>query len=208
MNVMGIGAHFDDLELGCGGTLMKHVQKGDKVTMVIITDSSYKNAKGEQVRDVEIARQEGLKAASIIGADLICLNYKTFMVPYDEVLSQEIVRSIEDLRIDIMYGPWVYDLHRDHQYAGKTTLMAGRHVPRFLMYRSNYYDTEHTFKGNMYSDISGFMDKKIETIKVHRSEMQRIRYAWPEFIKKQNANDGQKIGVDYAECFEVVRYLI
>ena len=51
MNVMGVGAHYDDLELGCGGTLMKHVQKGDKVTMVTITDSSYKNAKGEQVRD-------------------------------------------------------------------------------------------------------------------------------------------------------------
>lgn len=208
MNVLGVGAHYDDLELGCSGTLMKHVQHGDSVTMLVITDSSYNNPNGDLIRAADVAHSEGLKAANIIGAELICLNYKTFIVPFDEALTKEITRYIEDLEIDTVYSPWTHDLHRDHQYAAKSTLMAGRHVPRFLMYRSNFYNTQQGFRGNLYSDISDVMDKKIEVIKAHESELERVRYKWIEFFNNQNANDGQKIGVKYAECFEVVRYLI
>jgi LmbE family N-acetylglucosaminyl deacetylase len=90
----------------------------------------------------------------------------------------------------------------------RNALMAGRHVPKFLMYRSNYYDTEQPFRGNFFSDITDVMDRKIEVIKAHQSELERVRGKWVEFFTNQNSNDGQKIGVDYAECFEVVRYLI
>jgi len=208
MNVLGVGAHYDDLELGCSGTLINHVQKGDKVIMLVITDSSYNNPNGDLIRAADVAHSEGLKAANIIGAELICLNYKTFMVPFDEYLTKEIIRYIEELNIDTIFSPWTSDLHRDHQYAAKCTLMAGRHIKRFLMYRCNFYDTEKQFRGNLYSDISDVMDKKIEVIKAHESELERVRYKWIEFFNNQNANDGQKIGVKYAECFEVVRYLL
>ncbi|MCP4351313.1 MAG: hypothetical protein GY795_38095 [Desulfobacterales bacterium] len=208
MNVLGVGAHYDDIELGCSGTLIKHVQKKDNVTIMVITDSAYKNPEGKKIRDAEVALREGRQAAEIIGAELICLNYETFMVPFDETLSKTITNYIEKLEIDIIYSHWIYDLHRDHQYAGKSALMAGRHVPRFLMYRSNYYDTEQQFRGNFYSDISDVMDKKMEAIKVHKSELDRVKYNWIDFFTKQHENDGQRIGVKYAECFEIVRYLM
>jgi LmbE family N-acetylglucosaminyl deacetylase len=155
-----------------------------------------------------VARMEGLKAAEIIGATLICLEYKTFEVPFDDILGKILLKYIERLEIDIIYSHWVHDLHRDHQFAGKSTLMAGRHVPRFLMYRSNFYDTEQQFSGNFYSDITDVMDQKMEVIKAHKSELKRVRYKWLEFFTKLHENDGQKIGVNYAECFEVIRYLI
>ena len=139
---------------------------------------------------------------------MISLDYKTFEVPFDDILGRQILKQIESLKIDIIYSHWVHDLHRDHQHAGRCTLMAGRHVPRFVMYRSNFYDTEKPFHGTFYSDISGVIDKKIEVIKTHRSEMQRVRNEWLEFFLKHHANSGQKIGVAYAECFEVIRYLI
>ena len=123
-------------------------------------------------------------------------------------MTKEINRYIEERDIDIIYCPWVHDLHRDHYYAAKNTLMAGRHVPRFLMYRSNYYDTEQLFRGNFYSDITDVIDRKFDVIKAHESELKRVRYKWLEFFKKQNENDGQKIGVQYAECFEIIRYLV
>lgn len=208
MNVLAVGAHYDDVELGCSGTLIKHVQHGDKVTMLVITDSAYKNPNGDIIRSADIAYQEGLKAANIIGAELMCLKYETFMVPFDETLTKTITRYVEDQKINTIYSHWTYDLHRDHQYAAKSTLMAGRHVPRFLMYRSNFYDTEQQFRGNFYSDISDVMDKKVEVIKAHKSELERVRYKWLDFFCKLHKNDGQKIGVKYAECFEVVRYLI
>ncbi len=208
MNVLGVGAHFDDLELGCSGTLIKHVQNGDKVTMLVITNSAYRNSDGVEIRGADVALREAMEATDIIGAELICLNYKTFMVPFDEMLVKEILHHIEQLEVETVYSHWVYDLHRDHQYAAKSTLMAGRHVPRFLLYRSNFYDTEQQFRGNFYSDISDVMDKKTEVIKAHKSELERVRYKWLDFFCKLHKNDGQKIGVKYAECFEVVRYLI
>lgn len=207
MNVLGVGAHYDDLELGCSGTLIKHVKNGDRVTMLVVANSGYKNPQGDLVRDQNIAREEGMKAAGIIGAELRCLDLDTFKVPFDEGLTMKINHIIEELKIDIVYSHWINDLHRDHQNAGKCALMAGRHVPKFLMYRSNFYDTDRQFGGNFYSDISGVMDKKIEVIKAHRSELERVRYKWLDFFTKQHANDGQKIGVQYAECFEVIRYL-
>ncbi|MCK5174600.1 MAG: PIG-L family deacetylase [Planctomycetes bacterium] len=207
MNILAIGAHFDDIDLGCSGTLIKHIKNGDNVHMIVITDSAYRDPKGKEVRGADIAIAEGQKAAEIIGGKLICLGYSTFMVPFGEDLTKELTRYIEELEIDVAYSHWIGDLHRDHQYAGRCALMAGRHVPRFLMYRSNYYDTDRTFRNNFYSDITDEMDSKIEVISAHKSELERVRYQWLDFFKNQNANDGQKIGVKFAECFEVVRYL-
>ena len=48
--IIAIGAHYDDIELGCSGTLIKHVQSGDKVTMLVIADSAYENLNGEVIR--------------------------------------------------------------------------------------------------------------------------------------------------------------
>ncbi|MDY7000165.1 MAG: PIG-L deacetylase family protein [Thermodesulfobacteriota bacterium] len=208
MNVLAVGAHFDDLEIGCGGTLAKHVRAGDRVIMAVITDSAFSTPDGTVIRRADTALREGKKAAEIIRAELLCLNYKTFNVPFDDGLAIKLITIIEENEIDTVYSHWASDIHRDHQAAGRSVLMAGRHVPRFLMYRSNYYDADRQFVGNFYSDISGVIDIKVEAIKAHESEMKRINYTWLDFILKQNANDGQKINVDYAECFEVVRYLI
>ena len=208
MNILAIGAHFDDLELGCGGTLIKHVKGGDNVTMLVVTNSSYNGPDNKIIRKSEVAYEEGKKAAGIIGARLEFLDFDTFFVPFNESLTSIINRYINQLKIDIIYTHWVHDIHRDHHYTAKNTLMAGRRVPRFLMYRSNYYDSEKVFQGNFYSDITDEMETKIEAIKVFESELKRVDNKWLEFFGNQNANDGQKIGVKYAECFEVVRYLI
>ena len=100
MNVLAVGAHYDDVELGCSGTLIKHVTKGDKVTILVITDSAYKNPDGDLIRGPDVAIQEGKVAANIIEAKLICLNYKTFMVPFNDMLGKKILDYIEKLEID------------------------------------------------------------------------------------------------------------
>jgi LmbE family N-acetylglucosaminyl deacetylase len=175
---------------------------------MVVTKSSYKNAKGEKIREEKMALKEGKEAAKIMGATLIPLGYETFEIPFNEELTKTITGYIEELKIDTIYSHWTNDLHRDHQYAARNTLMAGRHVPRFLMYRSNYYNTDIPFHSHFYVDISDVMEKKIEVIKAHKSELERVRFKWLDFFIKQNANDGQRIGVEYAESFQIVRYLL
>ncbi len=207
MHILGVGAHYDDLELGCSGTLIKHVQRGDKVTMLVVTDSAYTNPNGKVVRSADVAYEEGKSAAAIIGADLVCLNYKTFMVKNDEDLTRALLDFVEDNNIEVIYSHWVGDIHRDHKVVANVSLMAGRHVKRHLMYRSNHYDTEAIFRGNYYSDITDVIEKKVEAILAHKSEIERTHRQWVDFFRNQNYNDGLKIGVEYAECFEIVRYL-
>ncbi|MBU1610831.1 MAG: PIG-L family deacetylase, partial [Proteobacteria bacterium] len=154
MNILGVGAHFDDLELGCSGTLINHVEKGDTVIMLVVTNSAYHDENGKLVRSAEDAMQEGIHAAELIGARMICLEYATFEVPFNEDLTSKIHKVINDNKIDAIYSHWIHDIHRDHEFVGRCTLMAGRHVPRFLMYRSNHYDSIQAFPGNIYSDIS------------------------------------------------------
>ncbi|MGE4297647.1 MAG: PIG-L deacetylase family protein [Desulfovibrionaceae bacterium] len=208
MNILAVGAHFDDVELGCGGTLIKHVRQGDRVHIIVVSESEYRNPKGETIRDAEVAEAEGRAAAAIIGASLECLGFKTFHVPFAEELTSLFDQRLKDLAVDMVYTHWPYDVHRDHQFVTKNVLMAARHVPRVLAYRSNHYDAEQPFRGTFYSDISDDMEQKIACIKCHVSELERVNYAWVDFFRRQNQNDGMAIGVEYAERFEVIRYLV
>lgn len=206
-NVLGIGAHFDDVELGCSGTLLKHARQGDNVTVLVVTDSAYNSPDGAVVREAAVARAEGEQAAALMGARLLCLDHKTFEAPFDENLTRTIFNYINTLQIDTIYSHWPGDVHRDHRNVARSAIMAGRHVPRFLLYRSNYYDSDETFTGVFYSDISDVFERKIEVIKSHRSELERVRNQWIEFFTHQNRNDGMKIGCEHAELFGVVRFL-
>lgn len=208
MNILAVGAHYDDIELGCGGTLINHVKKGDTVWMVVVTDSGYSDPAGIVIRDNETAKEEGKKAAKIIGARLIGLEYKTFYINFDEKLTADLTNIIENNGIDTIYSHWSKDIHRDHQNTAKSVLMAARHIPRLLMYQSNWYDTDLAFHGTFYSDISTVMDQKLEAITAHRSEIKRTENAWIEYLKNKHRIDGMKTGVRFAESFVPVRYLV
>lgn len=208
MNVLAVGAHFDDLELGCGGTLARHVLAGDRVTMLVVTDSAFCDPDGRPVRDAATALAEGRAAAAVIGAELVCLGLPALAVREDDALCAAILRQVETLGIDTLYAHWEHDLHRDHRRTARATLMAGRHVPRFLAYRSNWYDTGQPFHGTVYRDISAVFETKRRAILAHESEMGRTGARWVEYFTNQNANDGRRVGVAYAECFEPVRCLL
>src|SRR5690606_32693990 len=102
---------------------------------------------------------------------------------------------------------WDHDIHHDHQIVAKASLHSGRHVPRLLMYRSNYYHSGEPFHANFYSDISGFWEQKAHAIRAHQSEFQRgVGEKWLEFFYHQALNTGQEIGVKYAEAFKLVKW--
>lgn len=209
MKILAVGAHFDDVELGCGGTVARHVKNGDEVIIYVVTNSGYTDYAQRVIRKPEIALAEGKRAAEILSASsLLCGDFPTNDSQFNDELVQSILRLIEEQGIEMIYTHWVDDIHLDHQNVARATLTAGRHVPRMLMYRSNYYDTNKFFRGNFYVDITSTLDLKKQAIMAHESEYKRIGEKWLRFFLNQNQHDGQKIGVEYAECFEVVKYLV
>lgn len=208
MNVLAIGAHFDDVELGCGGALARHVASGDSVYVFVATVSGYSNQHKQIVRGNEIALTEAQAAMRILGVkDLIYGGFSTLQVEFVEELNVDIVRIVEEKSIDFVYSHWTGDIHHDHQAVGKASLHSCRHVPRLLMYRSNWYHSIHDFRGNFYIDITNHWEVKKQAISAHVSEMERTGNCWISFFQNEAENAGQRIGVKYAEVFEVVKWL-
>lgn len=208
-NILAIGAHFDDIELGCGGTVARHVANGDNVIMLVLTNSAYYNYDGTPVRTVECAKSEGEVAAKILGVNkLISLGLETKTLEYGFELIEVINKVIDEENIKVVYTHWDKDVHQDHSAIGRATFNAGRHVKNILMYRSNWYHTTSEFRGNFYSDISDFMDIKIASVKAHENEYQKFGQGWVDFFVNENSNSGKKIGTKYAEAFEIVKYYV
>ncbi len=207
MNVLAIGAHFDDIELGCGGALAKHVANGDSVYAYVATKSGFTNHQNVEIRSNDIATKEGENAMKILGVELIKGSFNTLEVEFVDTLNLEIIKIVEEKNIEVVYTHWAGDVHHDHQAVSRASLHSCRHVPRLLMYRSNWYHSNIDFKGNFYIDITTSWEKKKSSIEAHESEMERTGSKWIEFFHNEAKNAGQRIGVDKAEVFEVVKWL-
>lgn len=208
MKILAIGAHFDDVELGCGGALARHAAQGDEVFVYVPTVSGFADLNNETLRSSDIARAEARVAMNILGVrDLFCGDFKTLHVEFTDELNIEIIRIVEKYGIEMVYTHWIGDIHHDHQAVARASLHSCRHVPRMLMYRSNWYHSTVDFRGNFYVDISAYWETKERAICAHASEMQRTGEKWLSFFRNEAENAGQRIGVRLAEIFEIVKWL-
>ena len=208
MNILAIGAHFDDVELGCGGVLARHARQGDNVYVFVATVSGFSNQYNQAVRTNESALEEARKAMAILGVkELLCGNFRTLEVEFVDALNIEILKVVQEKKIEQVYAHWSGDIHHDHQAVAKASLHSCRHVPRLLMYRSNWYHSTLEFRGNFYVDITHCWEIKEQAIRAHVTEVDRTGEKWISFFKNEAENAGQRIGVKYAEIFEVVKWL-
>ena len=207
MNVLAIGAHFDDIELGCGGALAKHAAAGDRVFAYVATVSGFTNPENQVVRSSELALAEGKHAMEVLRVQLIPGGFQTLQVEFTDDLNREIIRIVERERIDLVYTHWTGDIHHDHQAVARASLHSCRHVQRMLMYRSNWYHSSVEFRGNFYIDITETWALKEQAILCHASEVDRTAHRWIDFFRNEAENAGQRIGVHRAEVFEVVKWL-
>lgn len=208
MNVLAIGAHFDDVELGCGGALAKHAKQGDTVFVYVATVSGFSNQYDQSIRSSEIARSEAESAMNIMGVSkMFCGEFKTLELEFNDALNIEILKLLQELSIDLVYTHWVGDVHHDHVAVARASLHSCRHIPRLLMYRSNWYHSTSDFRGNFYIDITNYWDQKEQAIRSHISEIERVGEKWISFFNNEARNAGQRIGVPYAEVYQVVKWL-
>ena len=209
MNILAIGAHFDDVELGCGGALARHAEQGDSVFVFVATVSGFTNQYNQEVRSNKTALAEARTAMAILGVkELICGKFKTLNVEFVDELNIEILKIVQEKKIDLVYTHWVGDIHHDHQAVARASLHSCRHVPRLLMYRSNWYHSTVVFHANFYVDITAYWNIKERAIRAHVTEIDRTGEKWISFFRNEAENAGQRIGVTMAEVFDMVKYLL
>lgn len=207
-NILAVGAHADDVEINCGGTVAKHVQSGDNVTILVMSDSAYQRYDGTILRSKDESTLEEMNGAKILGAKLINLGFEIKNVPYSSDSVEAINKVIDEESIEIIYTHWYHDTHQDHVRTTQSVMSAGRYVKNILMYEPEYpAGRSYTgFRNQYYVDITSTIDIKMEAIRQHRSQVKK--YGEDLFLDATIAkarHRGYEIQCKYAECFEILR---
>lgn len=215
LRIIAVGAHLDDIEIACGGTIAKAIDRGHIVRMIVLSKSGYSDYAGKQVRTNEQASKEGRKAASILGVDdLRIYDYPAKDVPYDSSIVEVLNAEFDTFRPDVILTHWQYDTHKSHQNTALATFAAGRYYNSILMYEpfAPAGRSYAGFRSQIYVDISQTINKKISAIKAHKSELSKYGIEWVDAVRAraifrgfeliERSNKGQR----FAESFEVLRF--
>ncbi len=216
VDVMAFGAHPDDIEIGCGGTLIKLVDLGHSVVLVDM-------AQGEMGTrgTVETRRAEAAAAAKIIGAVAReNLKLEDGNIRADEEAKHRVVEVIRKHRPRLVFIPYYKDRHPDHYHASQVAyegiFLAGlaqyetgqeSYRPLRVLYYMGWYEFEPTF----IVDISAQFDQKMDAIYAFSTqfkpgdsfyEQTRLtsrQYNWA--LVQRMAYYGSLIGKQYGEGF-------
>ena len=208
LTILAIGAHGDDIELACGGTLAKAVKNRHEVIMVLVTGHASNDHNNMKIRAQGAAQQEAKAAAKILGVSkLHILGYQDTCVPYSVELISKLDDIITDCKPDIIFTHFVFDTHQDHIRTAHSTISAARRQNTILLYEPINPSGQGyvPFRPQVYTDISQTIDTKINSLKAHKSQYEKYTETWIEAVVARARFRGFEMGVDYAECFEVVR---
>jgi LmbE family N-acetylglucosaminyl deacetylase len=206
---MAIGAHLDDIEIACGGTLAKAVEAGHAVKALIMSKSGYTNKEGITQRSDDVAVREGLNALHTLGlTDIEILDFETKDIPF----RSDVVNAI-DVRMaafdpDIVFTHHPFDTHQAHEGVAKASIAAARRKNTVFFYEpiTPSGRSYMAFKPTLYVDIESTLEKKIESLKCHTSEYNKFGAEdWIEGVRCRCGFRGYEMGKKFAEAFEILR---
>lgn len=227
LDILAFGAHPDDVELGCSGTLAKEISLGKKVGIIDLTRGEL-GTRGS----VEIRNAESAKASAILGVSVReNLDMRDGFFVNDESHQMKIIQMIRKYQPEIVLCNAIDDRHIDHGKGSKLvsdacflsglrkieTSWNGEHQNAWRPKVVYHYIQWKNLEPDFVVDISGFMDVKMESILAYSSQFYNPNTNEPEspissknFLDsvKYRAQDlGRIIGTDFAEGFTVERYL-
>jgi len=173
LNVLAVGAHPDDIELGCYGTLTKHWNSGDKIFGAIITS-------GELASNPKTREKESMEAAKLIDMNLIFGNFPDGNVLANSTLVSFLDNIIKKKKINIMYIHTEHDRHQDHAAIAKASISAARNLKQLYSYETPSVISD--FHPQLFVDITKTLQTKINAIKKHKSQKSKV-YMRIEAIK-------------------------
>jgi len=200
-SVLAIGAHPDDIELGCGGTLIKHAMSGDQVAMLIVTRGEVGPGRTEQRID------EQQQACDLMGVDtLLWGDLPDCEVSLHELrLVHLIENAIRQTGADTIYTHNINDSHQDHRAVALNTMGAARQVSNVLSYDA---PSSLNFTPHLYVDISDAIDKKVAALLCHESQVEASEMVDSAKVRNSAGYRGHEARVMQAEAFMATRYVM
>ncbi len=196
--VLAIGAHPDDVEIGCGGILVRHSAAGDDVNVLTLT--------GGEVGGVAAERaQESWRAADLMHARLFLAELVDTQVSVSDggITIGTIERVIAEIHPGVIYTHSRHDVHQDHRNVHDATLVAARNVPRVYCYQAPSADID--FRPTRFVGIDDWVERKLEVIGAYSSQVNIRRYLQEDLLRA-TARYWSRFGSSrYAEPLEVIR---
>lgn len=178
--VLVLSPHFDDEVIGCGGTIIKHIRKGAKVTVVFFTDgrfgsSALLNLEGEERQRYQealmaIRRMEAASSLKKLGvAEGIYFDAPETMVGSDSTLQSRLRNVLDDVKPDVVYLPFFLEEHPDHRAVGQVLLDCTR--GRSDHFDCFGYEVWTPLFPNCLVEISDVVERKKEAILQYASQL-------------------------------------
>ena len=199
MNIIAFGAHPDDIEIGAGGTLARHVAEGDKVMMVVMTGGERGGA------DSTTRIKELQESAKLLGVhEVVTLDYPDTNIPSGPEVTDMLDAFVEKWNPSRAYIPFTREIHQDHRRTSEQALVACRNLPQILMYEGP--STFPDFEVNYWVDITKTIDQKCLSIAAYGSQGEK-EILKIDAIRSLNRFRGFQARGTYAEGFHVFRFI-
>lgn len=209
MKILAVGAHLDDIEIACGGTLAKAIEAGHDVFVLIMSKSGYTNKDGIIQRSDEKAVEEGIKALHTLGIEKFeILDFPTKDIPFQSDVINAIDLKISSFDPDIIFTHHPFDTHQAHVGVGNATIAAARRKNTVFLYEpmSPSGRSYVAFRPQLYVDIESTIDKKINSLREHKTEYNKFGAEdWVMGIHSRCGYRGYEVGRKFAEAFEILR---
>lgn len=227
LDILAIGAHPDDVELGCGATLAKEIANGKKVGILDLTRGELGTRGSAEIRD-----REAKAAAAVLGVKMRHnLEFSDGFFVNNVSHQLEIIKIIRKYRPRIVLCNAVEDRHIDHGKGARLvedacflsglrrieTICEGQNQAAWRPLQIFHYIQWKNLEPDVVVDVSGFMDKKMESVLAYRSQIHDENSKEPEtpisstnFLESisYRAKDlGRLIGTEYGEGFTTSRYV-
>ena len=227
LDVLAFGAHPDDVELGCGGTLAKDAANGKKIGIIDLTRGELGTRGTAETRD-----EEAFNAAKILGVSMrLNLEFADGFFVNDKEHQLAIIKMIRKYQPEIVICNAIDDRHIDHGKGSKLVsdacflsgLMKIETEDDGILQKAwrpkqvYHYMQWKNLEPDLAVDITGFIDKKMESVLAYKTQFFDANSKEPETpISSKNFTDsinyrsrdlGRLVGVEHAEGFTVERYV-
>ena len=214
MSILFIGAHPDDIELGCGGTICHFIKRDYEVYCYHLTNGAYTDIEGESVRQTEEILETSKKSLGVLGVkeeNIYFTSIPATQLKVNKSSISDLQKYIIDKQIDTIFthsDPDTY--HQDHRAAHNITMAgARRYVNNIFLFELMFNYAAGLMIPNYYIDSTDYIEKKAESLRCHLTEYNKFGgEEWINSMKSLANYRGIQVGKQYAEAFHVMKYLV